>query len=226
MSFRAGDVLVVSCPFAPTVVTGLDRYHVSIRWPWWEIDPESEDVRWSGDAALGLDDPDELYVTEPPTGSLTVGDTCRVGMPPRIVHVLEADEFDEPQLTGWLPRPTKVLLVLRAGEEPNPEYEFQGTTVEVDGGVPITFETIFRPYAFLELGDDVADAAGRAWRFGGALGWTAYDDGEGVPAWPLTLLSGCADPAAVTAATASGSHDDEVARWRAAAGLEPRNAVR
>jgi hypothetical protein len=226
MSFRAGDVLRVSCPFAPTVVTGLDKYHVIVRWPWWEIDPDSEHVRWNGEVAIGCNDPDDLYVTEPQTGSLAVGDTCRVGMPPRVVHVLEADEFDEPQVTGRLPRPTKELLVLRAGEEPDPEYEFQGTTVEVDGGVPITFETIFRPYAFLEPGDDVADGSGRAWRFDGPFRWTAYDGAEGVPDWPLTLLSGCADPAAVIAATASGSHDDEIGRWRAAAGLEPRNAVR
>ncbi|GIJ23921.1 hypothetical protein Vlu01_45450 [Micromonospora lutea] len=119
-----------------------------------------------------------------------------------------------------MPRPSLSLLVLRAGEAPDAAAEFQGTSIEPDGGIPFTLELVFRPYAFLEVGDDVADAAGRAWRFDDPWTWAAYDGAQGVPAWPLALLAGGADPAAVTAATATGSHEAEVTRWRRAAGLQ------
>jgi hypothetical protein len=66
MVYRVGDVLRISCPFTSTVVTGVDEVYVSVRWPWWEIDPDAEGVRWNGEVALGRADPDELYVTDPP----------------------------------------------------------------------------------------------------------------------------------------------------------------
>ncbi|MEE6262747.1 hypothetical protein [Plantactinospora sonchi] len=219
MAYRVGDVLRISCPFAPTVVTHVDETDVVVRWPWWEIDPDAEGVRWNGEAALCHADPDALYTTDPPAGRLAPGDACRVGIPARIIHVIEVHEYDPPQETGWLPRPSLVLIVLPAGEAPDPAAEFQGTGIEPDAGVPFTLEPVFRPYAFLEAGDDVADADGRAWRFDGPWAWVAYDGAGGVPAWPLTLLTGRADPAAVAAATAAGSHEAEVARWRRAAGL-------
>jgi hypothetical protein len=117
-------------------------------------------------------------------GGLVPGDTCQVGIPPRIIHVLEVHEYDPPQQTGWLPRPSLSLLVLRAGEQPNPRSEFQGTSIEPDGGVPLTLELLFRPYAFLKTGDDVVDAAGRAWRFDGPWTWATYDGAGGVPTSP------------------------------------------
>jgi hypothetical protein len=145
MAHRVGDVLRISCPFTPTVVTRVDDTHVSVRWPWWEIDPDADGIRWNGEAALGRDD-----------------------------------------------------------------------------GIALNLELVFRPYAFLEPGDDVADADGRAWRFDGPWTWTAYDGSDGVPAWPLTMLAGDARPAAVAAATAAGSHETEVAHWWRAAGVHDR----
>ncbi|GIJ23920.1 hypothetical protein Vlu01_45440 [Micromonospora lutea] len=65
MIHRVGDVLRISCPFTPTVVTGLDEAYVSVRWPWWEIDPDADGVRWNGEVALGRADPDELYIADP-----------------------------------------------------------------------------------------------------------------------------------------------------------------
>ncbi|MEH0828298.1 hypothetical protein [Micromonospora sp. CPCC 205714] len=220
MAYRVGDVLRISCPFTPTVVIGIDEAHVSVRWPWWDIDPDAEGVRWNGEVALGRADPGELYMIDPPSLRLAPGDTCRVGIQARIIHVIEVHEYDPPQDTGWLPRPSLSLLVLRAGEAPDAAAEFQGTSIEPGGGVPFTLELVFRPYAFLEAGDDVADADGRAWHFDGPWIWTAYDGGGGVPAWPLVLLTGRADPAAVAAATARESHEIEVTRWRRAAGLQ------
>jgi hypothetical protein len=219
MPYRCGDVLRISCPFTPAVVAGVDNYHVSVRWPWWQIDPDADGIRWNGIAALGRDDPAELYVTEPPADDLAPGDTCRVGIPQRIIHIIEVHEYDPPQETGRLPRPSLSLLVLRAGEPPDPGAEFQGTSIEPGDGIPFTLELVFRPYAFLEPGDDVADAGGRAWRFDGPWRWTAYDGTDGTPAWPLTLLAGNADPAAVSSATSTGTHETEVRRWRQAAAL-------
>ncbi|GAB3845751.1 hypothetical protein ACFPIJ_38680 [Dactylosporangium cerinum] len=219
MDHRVGDVLRIQCLFTPTVVTHVDESHVTVRWPWWEIDPDADGIRWNGEAALDRHDPAELYVTEPTADQLAPGDTCRIGIPPRIIHVIEVHEHDPPQQTGWLPRPKLSLLILPAGEAPDPAAEFQGTSIEPGNGIPLTFELVFRPYAFLTPGDDVADADGRAWRFDGPWAWTAYDGADGVPTWPLAALSGGADPAAVSAATATGAHEGEVARWRLAAGL-------
>jgi hypothetical protein len=219
VTYRAGDVLRISSPFATTFVSRVGEYDVIIRWPWWEIDPDSDFIHWNGEVALSLHDPRELFATEPPVGDLVSGQICRVGLPPRIVHVLEVQEYDSPRVSGWLPRSSLELLVLTAGEAPDPLAGFQGASIEVDGGVPITYEMVFRPYAFLEIGDEVADADQRAWQFGGAFAWTAFDGGNGAPAWPLSLLGGRADPEVVGSATAAGKHADEVARWRREAGL-------
>lgn len=226
VDYRVGDVLRISCPFTSTIVTGVDEAYVSVRWPWWEIDPDAEGVCWNGEVALGRADPDELYAIDPPAPHLAPGDRCRVGIPARVIHVIEVHEYDPPQETGWLPRPSLSLVVLRAGEAPDAASEFQGTSIEPGGGVPFTLELVFRPYACLEVGDDVADADGRAWRFDGPWTWTAYDGAGGVPAWPLTLLAGGADSVAVAAATSTGSHEAEATRWRRAAGLQDEAQTR
>jgi hypothetical protein len=205
MDYRVGDVLHISCPFTATVVSGVDRTHVFVRWPWWRIDPDADGIRWNGDVALARDDPDELYATDPPARRIAPGDSCRVGIPPRVVHVAEIYEHDPPQETGWLPRPTRELLIMPID-----------TTIDPDDDIPFVLELVFRPYAFLRLGDDVADADGRAWRFDGPWTWFAYDGVDGVPAWPLTLLAGDTAAEAVSAATASGSHESETTRWHEA----------
>ncbi|MEV5343443.1 hypothetical protein AB0K93_33975 [Streptomyces sp. NPDC052676] len=78
-----------------------------------------------------------------------------------------------------------------------------------------------RPYAFLRPGDEVADIAGRAWRFDGPWNWTPFD-GEPVgagPEWPLALLTRAGTPCsvedaeAVATSTASGSHQKTVRVW-------------
>ncbi|MEU4782562.1 hypothetical protein [Micromonospora sp. NPDC023633] len=56
MVYRVGDVLRISCPFTPTVVIGVDEAYVSVRWPWWEIDPDAEGSCWNGVVALGRAD--------------------------------------------------------------------------------------------------------------------------------------------------------------------------
>ncbi|MER6983834.1 hypothetical protein ABT317_44520 [Streptomyces carpinensis] len=86
-----------------------------------------------------------------------------------------------------------------------------------------------RPYAFLRPGDEVADAAGRAWRFDGPWEWNAFDGaGPGTsPEWPLVLLTrsgsprSVADAEAVAGGTATGSHRETVRRWMSLTDASP-----
>ncbi|MFJ8883113.1 hypothetical protein ACIRJR_06850 [Streptomyces sp. NPDC102402] len=116
--FRVGDVLSVACPFTVTTVErGVTWDHVSVRWPWWEIDSGNEFAHWNGIVALGVDgggsiasetEP-ELFRTDPPPEHLKAGDVCRVGVPPTVVHVTGVDHHDPPLETAWLPRPTETV---------------------------------------------------------------------------------------------------------------------
>ncbi|WP_405714315.1 MULTISPECIES: hypothetical protein [unclassified Streptomyces] len=219
--FRAGDVLELECPFTGTTVTEVSRFHITVRCPWLEVDTQAESFRWNGQRALPTPEAREweLFRTEPVETELKPGDTCRVGIPPTVVHVLEVAHFDPPLETGMLPRPASYLDVLRQGETHDPELEEQGYAVDPDGGEPIRVQLLFRPYAFLEPGDEVADRDGRAWRFDTAWDWYPFDGAQpGTPAWPLALLSRDGGPtpeeaAAVARATAAGSHAEVLERW-------------
>ncbi|MEU7279458.1 hypothetical protein AB0A69_11855 [Streptomyces sp. NPDC045431] len=230
--FRVGDVLTVACPFVETRVKDLKWDYLSVPWPWWERDLDSESFHWNGIVALGIDartrvwDEMTLFRTDPAPEFLEPGDVCRVGVPPTVVHVTAVDHFDPPQETGWLPRPHLAVAVLPRGlsyrEYPDGGHlNGRGNHLYPDNGIPFTFELLFRPYAFLHPGDEVADAAGRAWRFDGPWDWYAFDGAphSEVPQWPLALLtrdgSPCAPEAAeeVTRATATGSHGETLRHW-------------
>ncbi|MGW9120293.1 hypothetical protein ACWGRV_27395 [Streptomyces sp. NPDC055663] len=221
--FRADDVLELECPFTETTVTDVSRFHVTVRWPWLEPDPRAEGFRWNGQRALPKPEAREyeLFRSEPVETALKPGDTCRVGIPPTVVHVAEVHHFDPPRVTGLLPRPACYLDVLPQGETYDPEYEDQARAFDPAGGEPIRARLLFRPYAFLEPGDEVADRDGRAWRFDAAWDWHPFDGARaGAPAWPLALLARGGEPtpeetAAVVRATADGSHAEELERWTA-----------
>ncbi|MFF9909066.1 hypothetical protein [Streptomyces sp. NPDC013457] len=240
--FRAGDVVSVACPFMPTrVERGVTWDCISLRWPWWDIDAGSDFVRWNGVVALGVDTdgqapgPEvELFRTDPPPEQLATGDTCRVGVPSTVVHVTAVDHHDPPLETGWLPRPDLTVCVLPRGvsyrEFPDDSHlNGIGYSLHPGNGIPFTFELLLRPYAFLEVGDEIADATDRAWRFDGPWDWTPFDGeptGAG-PAWPLALLTrartpcSAADAEAVAAGTASGSHLETVRAWMALTKASP-----
>ncbi|WP_345706666.1 hypothetical protein [Kitasatospora paranensis] len=212
---------MLECPFTGTGVTEVSRFHVSVTWPWTEPDPRAGNIGWNGQRALPLPEADEwdAFRTEPDTTTLKPGDTCQVGIPATVVHVLAVHDFDPPLVTGMLPRPASYLEVLPQGETHDPELEDQGYAFDPDGGEPIRVELLFRPYAFLEPGDEVVDQDGRVWRFDAAWDWHPVDgERPGSPAWPLALLSRRDDPApdgttTVALATETGSHAEELARW-------------
>ncbi|MFJ9455805.1 hypothetical protein ACIRST_12070 [Kitasatospora sp. NPDC101447] len=233
--YRPGDVLRLECDFTETTVTAVSRYHVSVRCPWLAADPQAEGICWNGDRAMPLPAAREweVFRTEPAETELRPGDTCRVGMPPTVVHVQSVEYYDPPLVTGLLPRPACYVEVLRQGEVYEPGLEDQGYAFDPAGGEPIGIELLFRPYAFLEPGDEVADRDGRAWRFDGAWDWHAFDgEVSGAPVWPLALLFRGGEPAAdeaegvdgaaeVARATATGSHAEERERWTGLALAQP-----
>ncbi|MER7583652.1 hypothetical protein [Kitasatospora sp. NPDC097691] len=236
--YRPGDVLRLECPFTETTVTEVSRYHVSVRCPWWAADPQAEGIHWNGGRAMPLPAAREweIFRTEPVETELRPGDTCRVGMPPTVVHVQSVEYYDPPMVTGLLPRPACYVEVLRQGEVYEPDFEDQGYAFDPAGGEPISVELLFRPYAFLEPGDEVADRDGRAWRFDAAWDWHAFDgEASGTPVWPLVLLCRDGEPipdgtdgtdgteaaAAVARATAAGSHAEEWERWTGLALAQP-----
>ncbi|MER6139507.1 hypothetical protein ABT174_05535 [Streptomyces sparsogenes] len=228
--FRPGDVLKMECPFTETTVTEVSPSYVSVRWPWLEVDPQAKNFGWNGQRALPKPEAREweIFRSEPAEAALKSGDTCRVGIPPTVVYVLAVQHFDPPLVTGMLPRPATYLEVLPQGETHDPELEDQGYALDPVGGEPIRIELLFRPYAFLEPGDEVADRDGYGWRFDAAWDWHPLDEARagaparpgrpGAPAWPLALLSRDGEPtpeeaAAVARATAVGSHAGELERW-------------
>jgi len=229
---RAGDVLRVSCPFTPARVTDLSPEYVVVRWPWWDVDPDCDWVKWNGEVALPTGSASsewdhDLFRVRPEAQRFAIGATCLVGIPPSVVHVIAVDRFDPPLETGRLPRPRRLVTVLRAGLSYNGELEEQGCQLDPDDDIPASFELLLRPYAFLRTGDEVADATGRAWRFDTPWDWCSFDGGTpDEPTWPLTLLTrGCrGDTSAaesVAAATMVGTHQQEVVRWAALTRARP-----
>lgn len=82
--------------------------------------------------------------------------------------------------------------------------------------------------------DEVAENAGRAWRFDGPWDWHPFDGAEPhEPAWPLTLLhrhtranTTTTEEVSVTDATNPGSHQEECARWSGVARANPQSSGR
>jgi hypothetical protein len=220
--FRPGDVLSVRCPPIEAQVAAIAPHYLSLRWPWNEVDPESA-FRWNGNRAFNRDPnhyewDGELYRLSPDVTELAEGDSCQVGIPETTVQVISVHPFDPPRDVGWLPRPRRWLSVLPHGQSFDPDFEDQGSTLDPDSGT-VVLNLLFRPYAFLEPGDEVADAQSDAWRFDGPWNWHSFSGRVSIPTWPLTLLSRNGDPeeevvSTVMRATTDGSHAGEESRWR------------
>ncbi|MFF7177633.1 hypothetical protein [Streptomyces sp. NPDC008121] len=228
-SVRAGDVVVMECPAQTVEVTGLSAEYVSVRWPWNRIDPESQ-MQWNGSRAIPRNAGDEGWDEEPfqivsSDSSLEVGGYCELGMPATVAYVVHVERFSDPLDVGWLPRPHAYVSLVSHGVSFPPHAEEIGFTVDPNGEEPIESALVFRPYAFLESGDEVADSEGRLWTYSAPWKWVPFDGRPGeYPAWPLQLI--CRDGGqvphaaqSIARATSVGVHDDEMARWLRAAGL-------
>lgn len=146
--FKIGDVLRVSCPPARTHVAEVSQFYVSVEWPWAQIDPESE-ILWNGRVAIprNADSHDwviGLFRTDPEPWHLEAGDTCRVGIPERLVRVIDIGHYDPPADVGWLPRPHTMLIVLPAEYSFPPVRDDDGETIDLESAAPIRLELVSR----------------------------------------------------------------------------------
>lgn len=232
--FRVGDVLEISSEFTEAEVSRVSPLtpYVALKWPWWSQDPDADGIGWNGEVMIATDPShfdyaNELFRIQPSRAFLQAGGTCRVGIPPTTAHVIEVEHFDPPQETGRLPRPKTLLILLRAGLSEEPALEDQGSSIDPDDEIPYELRLLFRPYSFLELDDEVADANDRAWRFDDPWRWRPFDeDYSKEPLWPLKLLTRNGEPSAdaeeqVATATSTGSYRDDHIRWRKLAKAVP-----
>ncbi|MGW4245810.1 hypothetical protein, partial [Nocardia sp. NPDC004722] len=229
--YRVGDIVELSCPFTEAQVRELTEDEVLVEWPWRVVDPDSAGPPWNGTVAVaaGPDAPGwdrELFRIRPIEGEPAAGEPCHIGIPATIVRIVEVRQFDPPRDTGWLPRPRREIAYVRPGQ-PDP-HPHRAPTFDPDDRIPYRIELLFRPYAFLEPGDEVADAAARVWRFNTAWDWHPFDTRPGTtPTWPLMLLTRHGDSGDDSAAvdvgeaTITGSHHEELAKWVELAGLDP-----
>ncbi|WP_052807163.1 hypothetical protein [Risungbinella massiliensis] len=150
--YRVGDVLRVTCPPTTALVAEVSSFYVTIDWPWGEIDPDSK-YGWNGQVVFPTD-PNSyewllgLFHTDPEPQHLVPGDTCLVGIPETLVHVVDVIHHDPLADIGWLPRPHTTLVVLHVNqsEETDEEDEDRGKgfAIELDSAAPIALEIVSR----------------------------------------------------------------------------------
>ncbi|MEU4064369.1 hypothetical protein AB0F25_18460 [Streptomyces wedmorensis] len=226
---RAGDIVSLRCASREAVVADVSPHYVSVRWPWNEVDPNSF-MQWNGLRAIPRtsDAPDwrnEPFRVTSSSEPLERQDMCEVGIPEMVAYVVHVAKFSDPLDVGWLPRPRIYVSLVAHGVQISPSAEEIGFTLDPDGDEQIQAELVYRPYAFLQDGDEVADCEGRVWEYSAPWNWVAFDNGPGeFPLWPLQLIcrdGGQALQAAevVARATSSGAHGDEVAYWLESAGI-------
>ncbi|MFI9155692.1 hypothetical protein [Streptomyces sp. NPDC053367] len=232
-----GDVLRISCPAGDVkVVEVWDESTLLVEWPWTEPDATRRPT-----FVLQLPDTDEPVQLAAPFRNtpqrlrgLKEDDVITVELPPTVVHVSYTD-------TVW-------LAVDREAKRPPADSDVvvavlpYGTSETVGTGDgagqlimrlwsvdPMTVELLCRPYEMLTDHDRVRDAAGTVWEYLGPLDFFTPDRRtprtEG-PVWPLTLIErygmqpGPDEVKAVAAATTTGSHQQELDRWRQASGAD------
>ncbi|AYF75170.1 hypothetical protein D7D52_16320 [Nocardia yunnanensis] len=227
--FRVGDIIDMSCPFTPTRVHAVRDDEIVVEWPWPTADPDSAGAGENGLVGLpagprtpGWDR--ELFRIRPRPGDLAAGDECQVGIPSILIRVIAVRPLEPTRATGRRPRPRREIEYLPAGP---PLTAPASAVFDPDDGIPRVLELRFRPYAFLEPGDEVADARARVWRFETAWEWRPFDGRAGeAPTWPLMLLTRHGDSGDDSAAvdvgeaTQTGSHHEELAQWAELAGLD------
>jgi hypothetical protein len=221
---RRGDVLRVSCP--PGVATVAEVWGtdpgdtVVLVWPW--TDPETEPGRVAVDIpAPGGPERWPFRITGL-TSDVREGDMVAIDIPPSVVHV----SYTSGAVVG----------VFRHGVSETRETMRDGAghrfLLRPWADAPMTVERLCRPYPMLDGRDRVVDADGVEWEYFEPLDFVT-DSNPRLPRvvgprWPLTLVGGLMagrepDPArvrTVAQATASGTHEEELVRWRAASGAD------
>ena len=234
-----GDVLRVSCQAGTAKVVEVwgDTTAV-IEWPWTEPDAQRRPT-----IAVGLPETGEpshfghpFRSTPPLARGVREGDTITVDMPQTVVHVsyTTAAWYAADRDAGRPPADSQVMVaVLPRGvsetRENTRDDADQRLLLQPWSAAPMTVELLCRPYVMLEDNDKVRDAAGTTWLYTSPLDFHTTERRtprtEG-PAWPLTLterfhMDVTPDGvAAVAAATATGSHQEELDRWRRACGAD------
>lgn len=183
-----------------------------MRRPWPQEGPDQKDLSFY--TGLDRDPALLLYQIEPAAHLLEVGDTCQVGIPPTIVYVID---IVAPETA--MPSALEQLRVARAGLTYGPWPSVRPWTITPQADLFISVDFLFRPYAFLEAGDEFADRYGQVWRFEEPWDWRrVYAGGStSAPVWPLVLLTLDGPPgraAKIRELTSTGTHEDEIARWR------------
>jgi hypothetical protein len=246
--FRPGDVLGVSCPPREADVPKADRFQVFVRWPWrWLEDSQTDwdeaagfNPDWKG--LMGLDrdkdhpDAGWLFRFDPGLEVLQAGDRCRIGIPPTIVHILDAFSWCLPDRGSQEPPASLMVQVFPQGVPHDLGRDDLLDTLRPYEREPIRVELVFRPYPHLRDLDVVADRHGQRWAFCPPWWWVEldHDDRDRLPAplagpaWPLTLLADAenGDPppdraAQVARVTAQGEHASHLAAWSRLAAAAP-----
>lgn len=218
--FERGDVVEISAPAATAVVTWTTDSSVHLdRWPW---GPADQGVGVPFDLAERRKGWGVWRFDPEPGPDLQPGDEIRISIPATVVHVT----WDTPGACfGALPYGVQEDINNRRPDKPDEMLIYPQA--------PLTIDLIHRPYGFLHEQDEVLDPAGETWTFYQPIRWMQHGIAlrtgkvtgatEG-PQWPLRLVQRLMgepsedEKAAVAAATAAGSHADELAAWEQASG--------
>lgn len=242
LPIRRGDVLRIRCTAGYQRIRSVDGGSASFLWPWQPgTQPPVVVALPVGRGDTGANRPTLYrYTPDPTTTVVKAGDRIRVDIPPTVVHVCYTTEEWAASDQNAGRRPTAhdaSITVLPYGVTDSVLTHSEGSNPRIQlrpwAGNPITIDLLVRPYPALEDFDEVVDADGRTWTYALPLDWhqDALDE-EGrdprnpAPRWPLTLtarhgLPPTPDEArAVAEATSTGSHEEELERWRALSGAD------
>ncbi|EID55037.1 hypothetical protein [Saccharomonospora xinjiangensis] len=144
--FRVGELVQVRCPMVPARVAEVTNFHVFVEWPWGRVDPASK-FAWNGQRAFSrnassIDWIASLFRTDPEPWHLSPGQECHVGIPERVMQVIDVYHCDPPRDIGRLPRPHTMLAVIPADHPEYADLEDACDTIEVPSAAPLTLTRV------------------------------------------------------------------------------------
>ncbi|GIH09243.1 hypothetical protein Rhe02_73100 [Rhizocola hellebori] len=141
--------------------------------------------------------------------TLVKGDTAHVFVPQTEVYILEISKNEfKASGKGW--------TVWRTAESPTPD-SVGGMFFDPSSEWNLDGHLVYRPFAMLHDGEEVADANGKRWTFSAPF-WFTDDKGQrGSPTWPLTVPGDHEK----TKSLNDTSNEGEKARWADRARARP-----